>query len=302
MKILLRLRLCSPALGHALASDSTLARALGAKPNAAVGYLFPKFFDAAGPVLPRVLALAQAHGEALSLLRDMQFSSAEIDAASHLEVLCKVTIAQSRADADRTRAAYDADVLRPGPSRWPVRLPRTLYLSKPVPPNTLAHVDQWTGEYVCDAATAQALRSSGLNGWGLDPVLQPRVAAVPVVGEHLVSTELLPAALEDFTRVETFDDGPRAPSQPRRYGLLAYAPGALASSTDFSRTAEPWGSWRTPLWVVRQPVRQWFAAAGLRGWGFWPVLEEGSALHAAHGRHWREVLDQLQAAGASVSI
>ncbi len=53
MKILLALRPCSLGLAHRLAADDALAKAMGAKANAAVGYLFPRFFDAAGPVLPR---------------------------------------------------------------------------------------------------------------------------------------------------------------------------------------------------------------------------------------------------------
>ena len=302
MKILLRLTLCSPALSRELAADAVLAKALGARPNAAVGHVFTKFFDATGPVLARVLRCAQDQGESLSLLRDMQFSGEEINAASHLEVVCRSTIAQSRSDVTATRAAWNADSLHLTSSEWRVRLPSKIYLSKAVPPSTIALVDQWTGEYACGIDATQALRCSGLTGWALAPVLHPVKGTLHETGFHLTTSELLPAALADRTRIATYDDGPRQPSQPRRYGLLSYAAGALAQTPDFARTAEPWGPWRTPQWVVRQSVRQWFVESGLRGWAFWPVLEEGTALHGEHLSRWEETLDRLACAGASIAI
>ncbi len=296
MKIHFKLRLVSPGLAQRLAADPLLARALAPVPNAAVGFLFPKTFDAAGPALPRLLELAG--GERLSLLRDMRFSPAELQQASHLEVLCKLTIAQTPADVRATQAAYALEGLHPTASRWRVRLPQRIFLSKPVRPDTIAHVDQWTGEYALGADAAQSLRTSALAGWRLQPLSLPRGGEGADV--QLATSELLPAALEDATRIETFDDGPGAPSQPRRYGLLSYAEGALADSPDFARTAEPFGAWRTPLWVVRQPVRRWFTDAGLRGWGFWPVLQEGSELHRRHARQWQQALSILQSGGAQV--
>lgn len=302
MKILLRLTLCSPALSRELAADAALAQALGARPNAAVGHVFTKFFDATGPVLARVLQCAQDHGESLSLLRDMQFSGKEIDAASHLEPVCRVTVAQSRPDATATRAAWSADSLHPTASEWCVRLPRQLYLSKAVPPSTIALVDQWTGEYVFGSDAVQALRTSGLTGWTLALVLKPVKGTPNETCHHLTTSQLLPAALADRTRIATCEDGPSQPSQPRRYGLLSYAAGALAQTPDFARTAEPWGPWRTPQWVVRQNVRRWFVGSSLRGWAFWPVLEEGTALHGEHLSRWEETLEQLACAGASIAI
>ncbi|HYW56168.1 MAG TPA: hypothetical protein VE934_04365 [Polaromonas sp.] len=302
MKILLRLTLCDPALARALAADPELAKVLGARPNAAVAYVFPKYFDASGPILSRVLRYARDHGQSLSLLRDMQFTSAELNAASHLEVVCRTTIAQTRPDADATRAAWKADTLHPTSSEWAVRLPSQLYLTEVVPTTTIAIVDQWTGEYALGADATQSVRASGLSGWKLTPVLHPRHGALPDASQHLTTSELLPAALMDLTRIATYDDGPRQPSQPRRYGLLSYMAASLANTADFTRTAEPWGPWRTPQWVVRQRVRQWFLGSGLRGWAFWPILEEGTALHAEHVARWTETLAQLRAADACVSI
>lgn len=295
---MLALRPCSPGLAHRLAADEALARALGAKPNPAVGFLFPRFFDASGPVLPRLLELAQ--GEPVSFLRDLQCTPGELDASSHFEAVCRSTIGQSRADSKATMAAYHQDSLHPTASRWSVRLPQRIYLSKAVADTAISHVDEWTGEYVLGAQAAQGLRASGLTGFDLRPVLNHKTNQGHEAGHHLVARELLPAALEDATTFETYDDGPRQPSTPRRYGLLTYAEGALASSPDLARTAEPWGAWRTPVWIVRQRARAWFEAAQVRGWKFQPVLAEGSRLHAEHTQRWDDLLGRLRAAGASV--
>ena len=300
MTILLCLRLVSQGLAHRLAADQALAKALGAKPNAAVGFLFPRFFDAAGPVLPKVLQLAD--GEPLSFLRDMQFTPAELESSTHLETLCRSTIGQSRADSKATMSAYHQDTLHPTASRWQVRLPQRIWLSKPVAEGAITHVDQWTGEYVMGPQVAQALCASGLTGFELRPVLHQKPEPPPDTAQHLVARELLPAALEDSTTFETFDDGPRQPSTPRRYGVLTYAKGALEDSPDLARTAEPWGAWSTPVWVARQPARKWFDAQEVRGWKFQPVLESGSKLHAEHSQRWEDLLGTLRESGSSVLV
>ena len=298
MKILLALRPCSPGLARRLGADEALARALGAKPNPALGFLFPRFFDAAGPVLPRLLALAE--GEPVSFLRDVQCSPSELEGCTHFEALCRSTIGQTRADSKATMAAYHQDSLHPTASRWAVRLPQRIYLSKAVAPTSISHVDEWTGEYVLGVQAAQALRASGLTGFELRPVLHSRNGEAGDLGEHLVARELLPAALEDSTTFETFDDGARQPSTPRRYGLLSSASGALQDSPDLARTAEPWGAWRTPAWIVRQRARAWFEQQEVRGWKFQPVLDAGSRLHAEHTRRWEDLLGTLRGAGASI--
>jgi hypothetical protein len=295
---MIALRPCSPGLARRIGADEALAKALGAKPNPAVGFLFPRFFDAAGPVLPRLLALAD--GEPVSFLRDVHCAAAELQACSHFEAVCRSTIGQTRADSKATMAAYHQDTLHPTASRWAVRLPQRIFLSKPVAEGAISHVDEWTGEYVLGPQVAQALRDSGLTGFELRPVLHHKTGEAHEAGHHLVARTLLPAALEDATTFESFDDGPRQPSTPRRYGLLTYAEGALEDSPDLARTAEPWGSWRTPVWIVRQRARAWFEQQQVRGWKFQPVLAAGSRLHAEHTQRWSDLLGTLKAAGASV--
>lgn len=298
MKILLALRPCSSALAHRVAADPGLAKALGAKPNPGIGFVFPKFFDASGPVLARLLELAE--GESLSFMRDVQCSPAEYEGSAHFEAVSRSNVGQSRADSKATMAAYHQDSLHATASRWQVRLPQRIYLSKPVAGSAITHVDQWTGEYVLGTQAAQALRDSDLTGFELRPVLHHKPETPADAAEHLVARELLPAALEDRTTFETFDDGPRQPSTPRRYGLLTYPAGALAASPDLARTAEPWGAWRTPVWVVSQRTRQLFENAQIRGWKFQPVLQADSRLHREHSQRWEDVLGKLEQAGASV--
>lgn len=298
MKIMLALRPCSPGLAQRLGADEAMARALGAKAHAAIGFVFPKFFDASGAVLPRLLEMAQ--GEPVSFLRDVQCTAAELEASTHFEAVCRSTIGQTRADSKATMAAYHQDTLHPTASRWSVRLPQRIYLSKPVAGATISHVDEWTGEYVVGSQAAQALRASGLTGFELRPVLHHKAGEVQEAGHHLVARELLPAALEDTTTFETFDDGPRQPSTPRRYGLLSYAPGALEHTPDLARTAEPWGAWRTPVWIVDQRARHWFDKEQVRGWKFQPVLAAGSRLHTEHTQRWNDVLGRVRDAGATV--
>lgn len=298
MKILLALRPCSPGLAQRLAADDALARALGAKPHPAIGFLFPRFFDASGPVLPKLLALAE--GEPVSFLRDVQCTAVELDGCSHFEALCKSMVGQSRADSKATMAAYHQDSLHPTASRWSVRLPQRIYLSKPVADGAISHVDEWTGEYVLGTQAAQALQQSGLTGFELRPVLDHRTGHPGEAGQHLVARELLPAAIEDATTFETFDDGPRQPSTPRRYGFLSYEEGALEGRPDLARTAEPWGAWRTPVWIVGRRARAWFDATQVRGWKFQPVLAAGTRLHTEHTQRWQDVLGRLEEAGASV--
>jgi len=299
MKILLALRPGGMGLANRLAADEGLAKALGAKPNAAVGYLFPRFFDASGPVLPRLLELAD--GEPVSFLRDVQCTPAELESCSHFEALCRSTVGQSRADSKATMSAYHQDTLHPTASRWAVRLPQRIWLSKPVADKAILHVDEWTGEYVMGPQAAQALRASGLTGFELRPVLHQKADSAEGAAQHLVAQNLLPAAEEDGTTFETFDDGPRQPSTPRRYGLLTYAEGALEDSPDLARTAEPWGAWRTPVWIVRQQARAWFESAEVRGWKFQPVLAAGTRLHAEHSQRWEDLLGKLRGAGATVA-
>ena len=293
MKLLLRPQLCSPGLSRRLAADHQLARDLGAEPNAAVGFLFKKPVGSDSPALQSVLAHAEALGESVSFLRDLQFSSVELNCA-HLEVVCRKTIAQTDAERLATLEDYRSQPLQTTASRWPVRIPQCVYLSKPIPQNTIVQVDQYTGEYAVGTDVSGLLSASNHSGYRLLPVLHWRTrVGRPEIGMHLSSDRLWPAASASLTRDET--------TSPQRHRLLSYASAALRDAPDFGRTAEPWGAWQTPQWIVSQRVRRWVMANGIKGWAFWPVVEEGSALHAEHQAIWERATRLLEGAGARLA-
>jgi hypothetical protein len=299
LKILLRPRFYSQDFARRIAAEPDLAKALGPQANGPSMLLLKKFFDAASPVLPRVLA--HGRGERLSFLWHMAFAPAELAAASHLAVQCRKTIGQTDADRKATWAAYDAETLQPSAGGWSVRLPQRIFLGKAPPPAAICHVDQWTGEYVLGPAAADALRGSGLTGWDLRPVLHHRTKAPQPFAWQLATRDLLPPVLPGVNRFATRDNGPAAQATPRRHGLLVYPRGALAASPDFARTCEPWCENETPQWVVRQAVRAWYAQAALQGWDFWPVLEEGSDPCREHEARFGMLNESLAAAGAELA-
>lgn len=285
MKLLLCLRPCL-SLGEKIAADPALAAGLG---HARLAHLhvFKKWVDAASPLVQRVLDIDDA--ERPSFFRDLRFTAKEIAQAPRLEVRTKVTIGQSPAAAEATHAAYAEESLVETGSGWPVRLPQRIFLSKPPAAGTIAHVDQWTGEYVMDNATADALRATRLTGWELAPVWKPKTrTAEPAFGQHLRTQALLPPALHTYSAFRAIPCGPR--QTPRRHGLIGYSAAALAGAPDFARTAEPWEAWDIPEWTVSQAVRGFYEANGLRGWAFWPVLQEGTALFDEHEALWEETI------------
>lgn len=297
MKLLLCLRPCL-SLGDQIAADADLAAALGHQRLAHL-HVFKKWVEADSPLVARVLAIDDP--ERPSFFRDMRFTTAELAGCTRLEVRTKVTIGQSDAAAEATRQAYQADALHPTASGWPIRLPQRIFLSKPPAPATIAHVDQWTGEYVMDDATAQALRASGLTGWQLLPVWRPKTQQPePDFGWQLSTTELLPPALRTFSAFEAI--ATRPPEPPRRHGLVAYASRDLAGAADFARTCEPWDAWDVPMWTVSQAARAWYEAQGLRGWTFWPLLEAGTRLHDEHEALWARAIAAVREGGGSLFV
>jgi hypothetical protein len=289
MKLLLCLRPCLT-LGDRIAADPALAAGLG---HARLGHLhvFKKWLPAESPLVQRVLDIDDA--ERPSFFRDLQFSAKEIAQAARLEVRTKVTLGQSNAASEATHAAYETEPLLDSAGGWPVRLPQRIFLSKPPAAGTIAHVDQWTGEYVMDNATADLLRATRLTGWQLHPVWKPKTRAPePAFGQHLRTETLLPPALRTFSAFGAFPCGPNVP--PRRHGLIAYDAAALQDAPDFARTAEPWEAWDIPEWTVSQAVRAFYEANGLRGWTFWPLLQEGTALFDEHESLWSRTIERVR--------
>ena len=78
----------------------------------------------------------------------------------------------------------------------------------------------------------------------------------------------------------------------RLYGCLCYESLASSKMLDFNVTAEPWGSWESPLLVVSSRVRDVYREHGLEGWIFEPVLEKGTGMFEAHQSLWKNFIDQ----------
>lgn len=297
MKLLLCLRPCL-SLGERIAADPALAAGLGHQRLAHM-HVFKKWVEADSPLVERVLATGDA--ERPSFFRDMRFTAAELAACARLEVRTKVTVGQSPAAAEATRQAYQAEALRPAASGWAIRLPQRIFLSKPPAPATIAHVDQWTGEYVMDESAGSALRASGLTGWQLLPVWRPKTQQPePGFGWHLSTAELLAPALRTYSAFEA--TASRPPEPPRRHGLVAYARADIEAAADFARTCEPWDAWDVPMWTVSQRARHWYEAQGLRGWSFRPLLEAGTRLHDEHEALWAGAIARVRAGGGSLFV
>jgi hypothetical protein len=293
-------------LAGRLGTDPDLARLAGAEPNAAVGFVFKRWFDASNPGLDQVLAAARELGERVDLLCDTVFTARELDGRAHYEVVCRSTVGQTTREAERQLAEDRNEPLRDTGSAWHVRLPARIYLSRAsrVQPDTISHVDQYTGEYVAGMGVVAALERSGLRAPETRPVVRLGPGAAPADVRHLYTEHFLaPALFGRRSMLETFDDGPGAPSTPRRYGCLAYPPGALDAGLDFARTAEPWAGHQRPGWAVSGRARKWFEAERLRGWAFRPLLVEGEVLEREHEARWGELLDRIAAhPGAAIRV
>ena len=293
-------------LADRLGTDPALARLTGAEPNAAVGFVFKRWLDAGDPGLDRLLTAALEAEQPVEFLSDAVFTPKELEGHAHYEVVCRSTVGQTKHEAARQLADDRNAPLRDTGSRWKVRLPPGVFLSRSsqVKPDAISHVDQYTGEYVAGAEAVAALGRSGLRGPEARPVLRLSGGDPPAGVKHLYTEVFLPPAL--FGRrsmLETFDDGPGAPSTPARYGCLAYPPGALDPGVDFARTAEPWAGHHRPGWAVSGRTREWFVAARLRGWAFRPLLVEGEPLEQEHEDRWAALIDRLAAhPGASLRV
>jgi hypothetical protein len=245
-------------------------------------------------------------GERVDPLCDTVVTARELDGRAHFEVVCRSTVGQTAREAERQLADDQNEPLRDTGSAWSVRLPSRVYLSRAsqVKPDSISHVDQYTGEYVAGAGAVAALERSGLRVPEARPVFRLGAGAPPSGVRHLHTEVFLPPAL--FGRrsmFETFDDGPRGPSTPRRYGCLTYPPGALDPAIDFARTAEPWAGDHRAGWAVSGRTRAWFEAERLRGWAFRPLLVDGEPLQQEHEDRWARLLDRLaEHPGAAIRV
>jgi hypothetical protein len=141
---------------------------------------------------------------------------------------------------------------------------------------------------------AELIVSSGLSGVEAIPVYSVKDQEPLADCFQLFSKNILPPVDPDVSVFETRDSGPKAPGKPRRYGGMAYRRADLERALDFNRTAEPWGPWDFPSWVVSRKAREFFLKNRTRA-RYLPVFESGTALHGEYVEKWKMILDKLAA-------
>lgn len=184
--------------------------------------------------------------------------------------------------------------------------------------NTIAGALEWTGGFIIPEGVANFFRLAGLKGFSCKEVMD-RKNQQPRSGIHLLYSEsIMPPALKcveplkgipyadkigdqmaklGFSEQETqkLGEAVDADDNPfRLYGCLCYESLASSKVSDFNVTAEPWGSWESPLWVVSSRVRDVYREHGLKGWIFEPVLEKGTAMFEDHQTLWKNFTDRIQ--------
>jgi len=272
---------------EALARDPALAGELD--PSALVLEL-----DADDPRLHRLLETTR-HTAGVWLNPIMTFTSAELAAVKFLQVDCRGKIVrETSADNEANRSIVDRLAFHSERGRvLPIKLLDRITLTKvPLAPNAIGCATDWTLEFIVPRAVADVFRDEGLTGFELRPVVDAKGR------EHddfflLYSSSIMPDAQRDAT---TLDQRHTDAPGWRELGVLTYefsGPPEGGPLRDFNRTAENWASNNLPLWIVSQRVRDVVARRGLKGWGYRPVLERGTALHQTYLRLWSDALERV---------
>ncbi|HEX6164559.1 MAG TPA: hypothetical protein VFZ31_14410, partial [Vicinamibacterales bacterium] len=130
----------------------------------------------------------------------------------------------------------------------------------------------------------------GLTGFECRPLLDAKTGRPHADFFLLYSGSVMPEAERGPTMIDqrTTDAGGW-----RELGALTYDFDARPLPADFNRTAENLGSNHLPFWIVSQRVRTVMKQRGFKGWGYLPVVEKGSPLHAEYTTMWQEALDRI---------
>lgn len=219
------------------------------------------------------------------------FSSAELRTVTHFELVCRKLISETRKDFEWNNAAKDTAPLFNAGGESPIRLARDLVLTHlRLKPNMAGGIGDWTQEYVVGPGVARAFQKAKFSGLSLLPVQNPKTATphdgfFQIFSESILNPATIDCSVERINSAFLEENG-----QLRHLGCLSYAAADLVGTSDFSRTAEPWGGWHGwPLWVVRAKVREIFTKHKLRGWAFGPVLTTNTDLYADYLRQWERL-------------
>ena len=234
-----------------------------------------RFFPAGGNLFKNLLEHCRQTGKAITFLRDMRWSPQHMQSADAFLVARAQTLAQPQALLQRQTI--------PTRSKWGELVTyRASNLKACPPPGSFRLLDQWTNEL---------LASTDLDLSRLRGVQLVKAASGAI---HVQVQQVLGPVAWDETMLETWDDGPAAPSTPRHRGTLGYPAESLGGDWDLARTAEPFGCNRTGQLVVSRRFYQWWIANCWKGLHFWPVWCETSPFIQEHRALWQDLMNQLK--------
>lgn len=223
----------------------------------------------------------------------MTFTAAETAAARVLQLQCRGKILnETPRDSDQNIEIVDGLGFQTRGKRLPIKLLDRIAITKiGIAPTAVGCATHWAPEYVVPRAVADAFREEGLTGFELKPVIDSKAGRPHGDFFLLYSSSIMPAAERGATAVDQGD----AESGWRELGAITYQFTGKERLQDFNRTAENFGSNHLPFWIVSQRVREVMARRKFKGWGFMPVLEKGTPLHAEYTRLWEEALQRINA-------
>lgn len=219
----------------------------------------------------------------------MKFTKGELDGASHFQLECRKTLAESMNDMEWNERHIASLKRRTTSTGAEIYLPERIAVSKvtALKSNMVAGVGQSLQEFVVHADVGRAFSEEGFSGFSLRPVFNGKTEIEHADVRQLYSDVIMPPAVLDRTTPPADGGG------VRQLGCLVYENPDLQSLADFSRTAEDWAAGNMPIWVVSARVREFFMRRKLKGWVFRPVLEKDSEMHQKYERLWDSLFEQV---------
>jgi hypothetical protein len=224
----------------------------------------------------------------------MTFTAAETAAARFLQLQCRGKILnETPKDSQKNRAIVDGLGFQPTHGRLlKIKLLDRIAITKiGIAPTAIGCATHWTPEFIVPRAVAAAFGEEGLTGFELKPVLDAKAGRPHADFFLLYSPSIMPEAARDATTIEHRD----AEGGWRALGALSYGFSGHENLRDFNRTAENWSSNHLPFWIVSQRVREVVTRRRFKGWGYLPVLEKGTPLHATYASLWADALARISA-------
>jgi hypothetical protein len=223
----------------------------------------------------------------------MTFTAAETAAARYLQLQCRGKIInETPADsAKNLEIVAAAGFQTMGGRQLPIKLLERFALTKiTIAPNAIGCAAHWSPEFVVPRAIADAFKEEALTGCEVRPLLDAKTGRPHADFFLLYSASIMPEADRGATMI---DQRATDAGGWRELGALTYDFDGRQPPADFNRTAENFGSNHLPFWIVSQRVREAMQQRGFKGWGYLPVLQKGTPLHADYTRMWKEALDRI---------